>query len=180
MCIRDSIKTVVGPDDFGSMTEVVGRRYKRLIDENLPLPQLVVIDGGKGQLSAARTALEELKIENQVAIIGIAKKLEEIYFPGDSIPLHIDKTSESLKLIQQLRNEAHRFAITFHRKKREKATIGSELRNIPGIGEKTTNELLKHFKSVKKIKAATERELSTVIGSAKARVVFEHFAKGTK
>lgn len=158
-----NIKTVVGPDDFASMTEVVYRRYKRLKDENLPLPQLIVIDGGKGQLSSAVESLQKLDLLGQITIIGIAKKLEEIYFPGDSYPLYIDKRSESLKLIQHLRNEAHRFGITHHRKRRSQGSIKSTLMDIPGIGEKTLEALLKKFKSVKRIKEAPEEELSKLL-----------------
>ena len=158
-----NIKTVVGPDDFASMTEVVYRRYKRLKDENLPLPQLIVIDGGKGQLSSAVESLQKLDLLGQITIIGIAKKLEEIYFPGDSYPLYIDKRSESLKLIQHLRNEAHRFGITHHRKRRSQGSIKSTLMDIPGIGEKTQEALLKKFKSVKRIKEAPEEELSKLL-----------------
>lgn len=172
-----NIKTVVGPDDFASMTEVVGRRYRRLLDENRTLPQLIVIDGGKGQLSAAVTALKELDIEGKIAIIGIAKKLEEIYVPNDPYPLHIDKRSQSLKLIQQLRNEAHRFAITFHRQKRAKGTFQSELEQISGIGEKTAAKLFNHFKSFKKIKAANEAELTAVVSLKQAKAVLAHFKK---
>ena len=146
-----NIKTVIGPDDFASMEEVVFRRYKRLLEEDEPLPQLIVIDGGKGQLSSALKSLDELGLRGKIAIIGIAKRLEEIYFPGDSIPLYLDKKSESLKIIQQLRNEAHRFGITFHRKQRSKGAINSELQSIDGIGEKTMEDLLKNFKSVKRI-----------------------------
>ncbi|MBT8183653.1 MAG: excinuclease ABC subunit UvrC, partial [Eudoraea sp.] len=145
-----NIKTVDGPDDFASMEEVVHRRYKRLIDENASLPQLIVIDGGKGQLSSALKSLELLGLRGKIAIIGIAKRLEEIYFPDDPIPLYLNKKSETLKIIQQLRNEAHRFGITFHRNKRSKAAINSVLEEIEGVGEKTALELLKNFKSVKR------------------------------
>src|SRR5690606_20832851 len=161
-----NIKTVEGPDDFASMEEVVHRRYKRLIDQDEPLPQLIVIDGGKGQLSSALKSLDRLGLRNKIAIIGIAKRLEEIYYPGDSIPLYLDKKSETLKIIQQLRNEAHRFGITFHRQKRSKAAINSELLQIKGVGEKTATQLLKKFKSVKRIKAATKEEISELVGGA--------------
>ncbi|HZV71197.1 MAG TPA: excinuclease ABC subunit UvrC [Saprospiraceae bacterium] len=165
------IKTVEGPDDFASMREIVERRYKRMLDENLKLPDLVVIDGGKGQLSAAIEAISLLGIRDKMTVIGIAKKLEEIYFPGDSIPLYIDKKSESLRLIQQIRNEAHRFAITFHRNTRSKNFASTELTSIKGIGEKTAEKLLKHFGSVKKLKAASQEEIIKVIGQAAAKKI---------
>lgn len=169
-----NIKTVEGPNDFASMEEVVYRRYKRLLEENESLPQLIIIDGGKGQLSSALKSLESLDLRGKIAIIGIAKRLEEIYFPEDSIPLYLDKKSESLKLIQQLRNEAHRFGITFHRQKRSKVAIVSELDNIEGIGDKTKESLLKHFKSVKRIKEASLEDLQAVIGY-RAKKVWEYF-----
>ncbi|MBK6265848.1 excinuclease ABC subunit C [Marivirga sp. S37H4] len=169
------IKTVVGPDDFASMTEIVGRRYGRLQKENLPLPNLIVIDGGKGQLNAACIAIKELGLYGEIPIIGIAKRLEEIYFPGDQFPLHISKKSESLKLLQRLRDEAHRFAITFHRNIRSKNTFVSDLEKISGIGEKTINELLTHFKSLRKIKDASFEELNRVVGSNKAEVLMKSF-----
>lgn len=170
-----NIKTVEGPDDYASMEEVVFRRYKRLLNEDQPLPQLIVIDGGKGQLSSALKSLDVLGLRGKIAIIGIAKRLEEIYFPGDSIPLYLDKKSESLKIIQHLRNEAHRFGITFHRNKRSNAAINSELENIEGIGEKTAQQLLKKFKSVKRIKEATIENLATIIGMAKAKKIYATF-----
>ncbi|MCF8278346.1 MAG: excinuclease ABC subunit UvrC [Flavobacteriales bacterium] len=170
-----NIKTVVGPDDFASMEEVVLRRYKRMLEEGIPLPQLIVIDGGKGQLSSAVKSLDALGLRGKVTIIGIAKKLEEIYFPGDSVPLYIDKRSETLKIIQNARNEAHRFGITHHRNKRSKATVKSELTDIKGISDKSSQQLLWKFRSVKKVKEATEEELAEAIGKAKAKVVFEHF-----
>lgn len=170
-----NIKTVEGPDDFASMEEVVFRRYKRLLEEEGSLPQLIVIDGGKGQLSSALKSLEMLNLRGKIAIIGIAKRLEEIYFPGDPIPLYLDKKSESLKLIQQLRNEAHRFGITFHRKKRSKDAISSALEDIEGIGDKTAEQVLKQFKSVKRIKEASLEELSDVIGWSKAKKIYESF-----
>ncbi|QLG45557.1 excinuclease ABC subunit UvrC [Costertonia aggregata] len=170
-----NIKTVEGPDDFASMEEVVFRRYKRLLAEGEPLPQLIVIDGGKGQLSSALKSLEVLGLRGKIAIIGIAKRLEEIYFPDDPIPLYLDKKSESLKIIQQLRNEAHRFGITFHRKKRSKAAINSELERIEGVGEKTAQELLKQFKSVKRIKEASIENLANTVGMAKAKKIYETF-----
>jgi len=170
-----NIKTVDGPDDFASMEEVVFRRYKRLLAEDEPLPQLIVIDGGKGQLSSALKSLDILGLRGKIAIIGIAKRLEEIYFPEDPIPLYLDKKSESLKIIQQLRNEAHRFGITFHRNKRSKAAINSELESIEGIGEKTTQELLKAFKSVKRIKEAPLAKLVEMVGLSKAKKIYETF-----
>lgn len=170
-----NIKTVEGPDDFASMEEVVYRRYKRMLDEGIPLPQLIVIDGGKGQLSSAVKSLDKLGLRGKITIIGIAKKLEEIYFPGDSVPLYIDKRSETLKIIQHARNEAHRFGITHHRNKRAKATVKSELTDIKGISYKSSQQLLWKFRSVKKIKEATEAELAEAVGKAKAKIVFEHF-----
>ncbi len=170
-----NIKTVAGPDDFASMEEVVFRRYKRLLAEDEPLPQLIVIDGGKGQLSSALKSLDLLGLRGKIAIIGIAKRLEEIYFPEDPIPLYLDKKSESLKIIQQLRNEAHRFGITFHRNKRSKAAINSELESIDGVGEKTAADLLKAFKSVKRIKEASIENLATTVGLVKAKKIYETF-----
>ncbi len=170
-----NIKTVSGPDDFASMEEVVFRRYKRLLNEGSDLPQLVVIDGGKGQLSAALKSLELLGLRGKIAIIGIAKRLEEIYFPNDPIPLYLDKKSESLKVIQQLRNEAHRFGIAFHRNKRSKAAINSELEGIEGIGQKTAEVLLKNFKSVKRIKEASVDELARIVGKTKAAKIYKSF-----
>ena len=170
-----NIKTVEGPDDFASMEEVVLRRYKRMLEEGTPLPQLIVIDGGKGQLSSAVKSLDALGLRGKITIIGIAKKLEEIYFPGDSVPLYIDKRSETLKIIQNARNEAHRFGITHHRNKRSKATVKSELTDIKGISYKSSQQLLWKFRSVKKVKEATEAELAEAIGKARAKVVFEHF-----
>ncbi len=164
-----NIKTVVGPDDFASMYEIVFRRYKRLITEEIDLPDLIVIDGGKGQLNAACNALKDLGIYGDVPIIGIAKRLEEIYTPEDPYPLHIDKKSESLKLLQRVRDEAHRFAITFHRKKRSNNTFKSELENVKGIGKKTALSLLKNFKSIKNIQQASLDELSNLVGPQKAR-----------
>ena len=170
-----NIKTVTGPDDFASMEEVVYRRYKRLLEEMEPLPQLIVIDGGKGQLSSALKSLDLLGLRGKIAIIGIAKRLEEIYFPDDPIPLYLDKKSESLKIIQYLRNEAHRFGITFHRNKRSKGAINSELEGIEGVGEKTAQQLLKNFKSVKRIKEASVDSLSDVVGMSKAKKIYESF-----
>lgn len=170
-----NIKTVEGPDDFASMEEVVFRRYRRLLEENEPLPQLIIIDGGKGQLSSAVKALESLDLRGKIAVIGIAKRLEELFYPGDSIPLYLDKKSETLKIIQQLRNEAHRFGITFHRNQRSKSALGTDLENIPGIGEKTAVELLKHFRSVKRIEEASMENLSEIIGNSKAGIVYNHY-----
>jgi excinuclease ABC subunit C len=171
-----NIKTVEGPDDFASMEEAVYRRYKRLLDEEKSLPQLIVIDGGKGQLSASLKALDDLGIRKKVAIVGIAKKLEEIFFPGDTLPIYIDKRSESLKVIQHMRNEAHRFGITHHRNKRSKNALISEITQIKGIGEKTYEELIKVFKSVKGVKSASEEDLIETIGPAKAKIVLDYFA----
>ena len=172
-----NIKTVVGPDDFASMEEVVYRRYKRLLEENEPLPQLIIIDGGKGQLSSALKSIDKLELRGKIAIIGIAKRLEELFYPGDSIPLYLDKKSETLKVIQQLRNEAHRFGITFHRDKRSKAALNSSVETISGIGEKTMITLLKHFKSVKRLKLATEKEISEVVGVSKAKKITDFYKK---
>lgn len=170
-----NVKTVEGPNDFASMEEVVFRRYKRLLDENEPLPQLVIIDGGKGQLSAALKSFDALGIRGKVAIIGIAKRLEELFYPGDPVPLYLDKKSETLKVIQHLRNEAHRFGITFHRDKRSKSALNSSVEGIPGIGEKTMQTLIKHFKSVKRLKMATESEISEVVGLSKAKKITEFY-----
>jgi excinuclease ABC subunit C len=170
-----NIKTVEGPDDFASMEEVIYRRYKRVLEENQALPQLIVIDGGKGQLSAAVASLEKLGLRGKITIIGIAKKLEELYFPGDSLPLYLDKRSETLRVIQQIRDEAHRFGITHHRKKRAKGTIKTELDGIKGISSATSSKLLREFKSVKRIRELSPEEIAAVIGQAKARLVYDHF-----
>jgi excinuclease ABC subunit C len=170
-----NIKTVEGPDDYASMEEVVFRRYKRLRDEGETLPQLVIIDGGKGQLSSSMKAVEELGLVGQMTVIGIAKRLEEIFFPGDSIPLYINKKSESLKLIQHARNEAHRFAITFHRDKRSKGLTQTELTNIAGVGTNTADKLLNHFGSVKQVKLALVSELTEVVGPSIAKKVKAYF-----
>lgn len=169
-----NVKTVEGPDDFASMREIVYRRYKRLMDEEQPLPQLIIIDGGKGQLGAAVEALTSLELYD-IPIIGIAKRLEEIFFPGDPVPLYLDKNSESLKLIQQLRNEAHRFGITFHRQKRSSNFIKSELEDIAGIGGNSIQKLMTRFKTVSKIRAATEDEIAAEIGSARAKLLVAYF-----
>lgn len=166
-----NIKTVEGPNDFASMEEVIYRRYKRMLDEEQELPQLIIIDGGKGQLSSAMKSIDDLGLRGKITVIGIAKKLEEIYFPGDSVPIYIDKKSESLKVIQHLRNEAHRFGITHHRNKRSKAALGTELTEIPGIGEKTAQDLIQHFKSVKRVKEASLEELEKVVGKARANIL---------
>jgi excinuclease ABC subunit C len=170
-----NVKTVEGPDDFASMEEAVYRRYKRLTEEEQPLPQLIIIDGGKGQLSAALKALEKLNLRGKIAIVGIAKRLEEIFFPGDSLPIYIDKRSESLKVVQFMRNEAHRFGITHHRNRRSKAAITSELTSIDGIGPKTQEDLMKAFKTVNRIKVASLEDLEKVIGRSKSAIVFNYF-----
>ena len=170
-----NVKTVEGPDDFATMEEVVYRRYARLLNENQSLPNLVIIDGGKGQLGAALKALERLDLRGKLPIIGIAKRLEELFFPGDQYPLYLDKRSESLKLIQQLRNEAHRFGITHHRNKRSTAAFQSELQQIPGIGEKTFEVLMKTFKSISMIQSASKEELEKVVGLAKAQIIRGYF-----
>jgi excinuclease ABC subunit C len=170
-----NIKTVVGPDDFASMEEVVYRRYKRLLDENQPLPQLIIIDGGKGQLSSSLKSLNKLNLRGEIAIIGIAKRLEELFYPDDPIPLYLDKKTETLKIIQQLRNEAHRFGITFHRNKRSKEALNTSMDAIDGIGEKTVIELLKNFKSLERIKSATFEELTEIIGPSKSKKIKEFF-----
>jgi len=170
-----AIKTVVGPDDFASMEEVVFRRYKRLVKENQPLPQLIIIDGGKGQLSSSLKALDDLGLRGKIAIIGIAKRLEELFYPDDPIPLYLDKKSETLKIIQQLRNEAHRFGITFHRQKRSKEALNTALETIEGIGEKTVVDLLRVFKSTKRIGEASFEDLTKVIGASRAKKIRVHF-----
>jgi len=175
-----NIKTVVGPDDFGSMEEVVYRRYKRLLAEYAPLPELIVIDGGKGQLSSALKSLDLLGLRGKIAIIGIAKRLEEIYFPGDPVPMYLDKKSESLKIIQHARNEAHRFGITFHRNKRSKSAIQSELELIPTIGKQTITSLLRKFKSAKRVKEASLKELEDVVGFARAKKVHNYYHQQEK
>ncbi len=172
-----NIKTVEGPDDFASMEEVVYRRYKRLSEENKSLPQLIIIDGGKGQLSSAVKSLKRLGLYEKITIIGIAKRLEEIFFPEDPVPLYLDKNSETLKVIQNARNEAHRFGISFHRDKRSKEFIKSDLENIKGVGEKTIQELFKHFNSVKEISEAKPDNLQKVVGKQKAKIIFNYFRK---
>jgi excinuclease ABC subunit C len=170
-----NVKTVVGPDDFATMEEVIYRRYSRVIEEGLPLPQLIVIDGGKGQLGAAIISLRKLNLMGKVTVIGIAKRLEEIYFPGDPIPMYLDKRSETLKIIQHIRDEAHRFGITHHRNKRSRETFKTELSEIKGISDKTAQKLLTELKSVKHIKEATLAELSAIIGNSKANLVYNFF-----
>ncbi len=169
-----NVKTVEGPDDFATMREVIFRRYKRLVDEKQPLPQLIVIDGGKGQLSAAIESLKEVGVYGQLAVVGIAKRLEEIYFPEDPLPLYLDKKSESLKVLQHLRNEAHRFGITHHRNRRSKKLSKTSLSDIDGIGPKTAELLLQEFKSIKRIKEASEEEIAHYIGISKARILKEY------
>lgn len=172
-----NIKTVEGPDDFASMEEVIFRRYKRILDENKPLPQLIITDGGKGQLSSAVKSLKKLDLINKITVIGIAKRLEEIFFAGDSVPLYLDKNSETLKVIQQARNEAHRFGITFHRDKRSKNFIKSELENIPGVGEKTIQQLFSCFKSVKEISEAEIKNIENCVGKKKSEIIYAYFHK---
>jgi excinuclease ABC subunit C len=169
------VKTVTGANDYASMEEVIFRRYKRLLEEKQSLPQLIVVDGGKGQLSSALLSIDALGLRQKIAVIGIAKRLEEIYYPNDPIPLYLDKRTETLKIIQQLRNEAHRFGVRLHRKRRSKSTVSSSLDNISGIGEKTIVKLLKDFKSVKRIKEAKLDELETAVGTAKAKEIYQHF-----
>jgi len=172
-----NVKTVEGPNDFATMEEAVFRRYRRMLDEGTELPQLIIIDGGKGQLSSALKSLKLLGIDKQVTVIGIAKRLEELFYPGDQYPMYLDKKSETLKIIQQLRDEAHRFGITFHRKKRDKATLATELELIPGIGKTTADKLLKYFRSVRKVKEATEDELQEVINLKQARAIRAYFSE---
>lgn len=175
-----NVKSVTGPDDYASMREIVDRRYSRLLNEGSPLPQLIVIDGGKGQLHAAVESLQKIGLYGKIAIIGIAKRLEEIYYPEDSVPLYIDKNSETLKLIQQLRDEAHRFGITFHRQKRSKAQIVSELDSIKGIGAETKKKLLTHFKSIKRIKEAEQEEIDRIVGKSKGELIERWISESKK
>ncbi|MGE5318182.1 MAG: excinuclease ABC subunit UvrC [Chloroflexota bacterium] len=172
-----NIKTVEGPNDFASMEEVIYRRYHRMLEEEKELPQLVIIDGGKGQLSSAMASIEKLGLDNRIQLIGIAKRLEELYFPGDPMPLHLDKKSETLRVIQQMRDEAHRFGITHHRKRREKETIKTVLNEIEGIGPATAELLLRGLKSVKKIKESSLEELTGIVGKSRALLVYNHFHK---
>lgn len=171
-----NVKTVEGPNDFATMEEAVYRRYKRMLEEEGTLPQLIIIDGGKGQLSSAVSSLKKLGIDKKVTVIGIAKRLEELYYPGDSYPLHLDKKSETLKIIQQLRDEAHRFGITFHRKKRDQGTLKTELEEITCIGKATADKLLRQFKSVKRIKEASETELEQVLNKTQVKTLLAHFS----
>lgn len=175
-----NIKTVEGPDDFASMEEVVYRRYKRLLNEAEPLPNLIVIDGGKGQLSSALKALEALELRGKIAIVGIAERLEELFFPNDPIPLYLDKKSETLRVIQQIRNEAHRFGITFHRQKRSKGALQTSIETIPGIGEKTMIALIKHFRSVKHLSKASQEDIAAVVGASRAKKVFDFYSTFAK
>jgi excinuclease ABC subunit C len=170
-----NIQTVEGPDDFASMTEAVYRRYKRLVEEEQPLPQLVIVDGGKGQLSAGLEALEKLGLRSKIPMVGIAKRLEEIFFPGDSLPLYLDKKSESLKVIQYMRNEAHRFGIEHHRNKRSKGAVQSTLLEIDGIGQKTMETLIRKFKSLKRLQSAPKKEIEELIGPAKTKIIIDYF-----
>ena len=172
-----NIKTVEGSDDFASMREVIIRRYSRLMQEGQELPQLLIVDGGKGQVTSALDALESIGLQGQMTVVGIAKRLNEVYFPGDSVPLYIDKNSETLHVIQRLRDEAHRFAITFHRKQRSKGQVRSALDNVPGIGPKTRTLLLKQFKSLKRIREASEEELASLIGPVKAHALIDAFSQ---
>jgi excinuclease ABC subunit C len=175
-----NVKTVEGPDDFASMREIIYRRYSRMLTEGDDLPQLIIIDGGKGQLSAAVSSLELLGLSDKIPLIGLAKRLEEIYFPNDSVPLFLDKNSESLKFIMRMRDEVHRFGITFHRNNRSTAFIKTELTNIPGIGESTARKLLSHYKSVPKIAKASIEELSEIIGQKMAEKVSVYFNRKTE
>lgn len=170
-----NVRTVEGPNDFATMEEVIFRRYSRLIEEKQELPQLIIIDGGKGQLGAALNSIDKLGLRGKIAVIGIAKRLEEIYYPGDNLPMYIDKRSESLKIIQHLRNEAHRFGITHHRNRRSKGAVKSELLEIDGIGEKTMQDLIRKFKSIKRLKEAAENEIAEVVGPAKAKILVAYF-----
>jgi excinuclease ABC subunit C len=170
-----NIKSVEGPNDFASMEEIIYRRYKRLIEEDCDLPQLIVIDGGKGQLGSAVNSLERLDLNGKISIIGIAKKLEEIFYPYDSVPLYLDKNSETLRVLQFIRNEAHRFGITFHRNKRSSKFLLSELESIPGIGEKTIDSLMKKFKTIKRLKTKSTDEIAAEIGKSKATKVINYF-----
>jgi excinuclease ABC subunit C len=175
-----NVKTVEGPNDFATMEEAVFRRYRRMLEEETPLPQLVIIDGGKGQLSSALKSLKQLGIENQLTVIGIAKRLEELYYPGDQYPMYLDKKSETLKIIQQLRDEAHRFGITFHRNQRDKGTLVTELARIQGIGKVASENLLKHFKSVKKIREASEEEIRKVLNVKQTAALISYFEVNKK
>ena len=172
-----NVKTVDGPDDFATMKEVIYRRYKRLQDENKSMPNLVIVDGGKGQLSAAVTALKELNLRDKIPIVGIAKRLEEIFFPGDRYPIYLDKRSESLKVIQFMRNESHRFGIEHHRNKRSNAAIHSKIEDVQGVGPKTIQLLFQKFKTIERIKEAKMPELEKLVGKHKARIIHGHLRK---
>ena len=172
-----NIKTVEGPDDFASMREIVRRRYSRLLEEGAELPDLIIVDGGKGQLSSAYGVLKELGIEKRVPIVGLAKRLEEVFYPGDPEPYYLSRLGEPLKVVCHIRDEAHRFGITFHRKKRSNSFLVSELSAIKGIGQKSADELLKHFKSVKSISQASKRELSEVVGAKRASIILDYFSQ---
>jgi excinuclease ABC subunit C len=172
-----NIKTVEGPNDFASMAEVIERRYSRQLKEGNELPDLILIDGGKGQLSAAYSVLTELGLEDKIAMIGIAKRLEELYYPNDPVPLYLDKKSETLRVLQHLRDEAHRFGITFHRTKRSEKFTATSLMDIPGIGAKTAEKLLIHFKSVEKLKVADLNEIEKVVGRDKSKKVSDFLGK---
>jgi excinuclease ABC subunit C len=170
-----NVRTVEGPDDFATMKEAIGRRYSRLVEEGKSLPQLIVVDGGKGQLSAAVEALKSMGLYGKMTIVGIAKRLEEIYYPGDPLPMYIDKKSETLKVIQHMRDEAHRFGITHHRSRRDKGTLRTALTEVPGVGDETARVLLKHFKSVTRVKEASVETLSGVVGVAKAKIIVDFY-----
>jgi excinuclease ABC subunit C len=170
-----NVKTVVGPDDFASMREIVYRRYSRLLEEGAELPDLIIVDGGKGQLSSAYEVLCALGIEKRVPIVGLAKRIEEVFYPNDPEPYYLSRTGEPLKVVCHIRDEAHRFGITFHRQKRSQAFINSELEQIPGIGSKSLNALLRRFRTVAKVREATEEELTEVVGTARAREIIEYF-----
>jgi excinuclease ABC subunit C len=172
-----NIKTVVGADDFASMREIISRRYTRLVEEGAELPDLIVVDGGKGQLSSAYTVLCELGLEGKIPIVGLAKRLEEVYYPNDPMPYYLSRTGEPLKVICHIRDEAHRFGITFHRNKRSNAMIHSSLEGIDGVGAKSIEALFKHFKTLSKIKGATVDELAEVVGRARAVKILEHYNK---
>jgi excinuclease ABC subunit C len=172
-----NVRTVEGPDDFATMKEVVLRRYKRLVEEELDLPQLILIDGGKGQLSAALEALQELSLSKTIQVIGIAKRLEELFFPGDPIPLFLDKRSETLRILQQLRNEAHRFGITHHRNRRSRSMLSNSLERIDGVGPKTAERLLRTFKSIDRLKKAERQEVEELVGKAQAKKIMDHLLR---
>jgi excinuclease ABC subunit C len=175
-----NIKSVEGPDDFASMREIVHRRYSRLLEEGAELPDLIIVDGGKGQLSSAYSVIKELGIENRVTIVGLAKRLEEVFYPGDPTPYYLSRTGEPLKVICHIRDEAHRFGITFHRQKRDKKFIDSELSHIPGIGDKSLTQLLRHFKTVRAVREASVEQLTEVVGKKRAEAIVTYFSKGVE